>query len=157
MKNFITRYAAWIITAVMFVSLLPGITNRVSNEKQNNNIVISVHYNNLSNVVSRPKLFETLDKFMEIGVNMATVQEEDVNFLVSRGEITSIKYNVLRHKYDKESMDIADFIAKKCPDISSDSHIILVSREHMKKRLRDGSVSSLICLNSLRRQGLCPL
>ena len=140
MKNFITRYAAWIIIAVMFVSLLPGIINRVSNENQNNNVIIAVHYNNLGNVASKPKLFEALDKFKEIGVTKATVQEEDLNLLVSRGDITSIKYNSLRHKYDKESLDIADFIAKNCPDVSYDSHIVFVARDHMKKRLREGFV-----------------
>ncbi len=135
MKNFVTKYVPWIIIAVMLLSLIPGIFGRISHENANNNVIISIHHNNMLDKLSYPKFSETLDKFKDIGVNMVSVMEEDLNFLVSKGDLTVIKYNVLRHKYDVESMEIADLVAKNCPETAYDSYVVLVAREHMKKRL----------------------
>lgn len=135
MKNFITKYVPWIIIAVMLLSLIPGLFNRISHENANNNVVISIHHNNMLDKLSYPKFSETLDNFKDIGVNMVSVMEEDLNFLVSKGDLTVIKYNVLRHKYDEESMEIAELVAKNCPETAYDSYVVLVARDYMKKRL----------------------
>ncbi len=133
MKNFITRFAAWIILAVMFVMLLPGISLRISSEAQNNNVTVSFLYNNMINKLPEGKFDELLDEFKAVGITTVSVMEEDLNFLTLKGAVTSIKYNVLCHKYDQQSIEIAKIIKERCPDLSYDSHIVLISDEEKKE------------------------
>ncbi len=133
MKNFFTRFAAWIVLAVMFVMLIPGISLRISSENNNNNIVVSFYYDSFMNKISSQKLEEVYDELKEIGVKTVSIKEEDVNYLSSRGEVTSIKYNVLCHKYDEQSLNIAKHIKENCPGVSLDSHLVLISKDEMKE------------------------
>ncbi len=135
MKKFITKYAAYIIIAAMVAALIPGIINRVGNENKNDNITISVLYNDMIQKVSEDGLDQILEEYKGIGVNTISIMEEDINALVARGDVTSIKYNILRHKYDDESMNLADMIAEKCPDITYDSHVVIASRDEAKEML----------------------
>jgi len=135
MKKFVTKYAAYIVLAVMFALLIPGISNRIENEQKNDNVTISVLYNSFRGTISEEKLDETMNKFKEMGIDTVTVTEDDLNSFVQRGDVTSIKYNVLRHKYDDESMRIADLIAEKCPNVTYDSHIVIAGRDEAKARL----------------------
>lgn len=133
MKKAFMRYGAWIILGVMLVALLPGIGQRISVEEGNNKVTVSLLYNNVSNKVSETKLQSVLDEFRGMGLNTVSVMEEDVNALVSRGEVTSIKYNVLCHKYDEQSINIAKFIKANCPDVAFDSHLVMVGGESGKE------------------------
>ncbi len=135
MKKFITKNIAWILLVIMFVSLIPSITLRITNESKNDNVVISLLYNDLRNKVSSEKLESVLDECLKMGINVVSVMEEDINNMVSRGDITCIKYNVLCHKYDDESIRIANAIYENCPDIAYDSYVVLAKKEKSREML----------------------
>lgn len=135
MKRFITKYAAYVILAVMLIMLIPGITNRISNEQRNNNVTVSVLYNQFVSTISRAKFDSVLEDFKAMGVNTVSVMEEDLNAMVNRGDVTSIRYHVLRHKYDDQSLRLADLLEERCPDIAYNSHIVIASREQAKRQL----------------------
>lgn len=128
MKKIITSFLPLVIIAAMLVAMIPALSVRVNNEKENDNIVVSLLYNNLRNIVSSKKLDTMLDEYIEAGIDTVSLMEEDINSLVARGEVTSIKFNVLLHKYDQESLDIAEVISKNYPEVSYDSHIVLVKK-----------------------------
>ena len=135
MKKILTNYIAWIILAVMFILLIPSLNNRIYNENKNNNVTISLLFNDIRTKVSNEVLSKTLKEYKSKGLNVISLMEEDVNSLVARGDITSIKYNILRHKYDDESMRVADVIKENCPGVAYDSHILLVKKDYAKKQL----------------------
>lgn len=132
MKNFIRKFTPWLVLAAMFVMLIPGVVNRNSNENKNKNVTVSIYFNSFANALSGEALEETFDEMKKIGINYVTVPEEDINYLVTKGLVTCIKYNVLCHKYDNESLRIAEKIAKVYPNIAYDSHIMMVKRPFMK-------------------------
>ncbi len=133
MKKAFLRYGAWIILAVMLIALLPGISQRITVEEGNNKVTASLLYNSIVNKLSESKLQSVLDEFKSMGLNTVSVMEEDVNALVSRGEVTSIKYNVLCHKYDEQSINIAKFVKANCPDVSFDSHLVMIGDSKVKE------------------------
>ncbi|MBR5527715.1 MAG: hypothetical protein IKV97_01840, partial [Clostridia bacterium] len=135
MKKFVTRILPWILIAAMLVLMLPAVSCRVVNESRNKNVVVSLLYNSVRNSVSSEKLEEVLDKALEIGVNTVSVMEDDVNSLVARGEVTCIKLNVLLHKYDIESMLIAQAITENYPQISYDAFLLLSRRPKTTEKL----------------------
>ena len=135
MKNFIKKYIAWIVLIVSVCALIPTLSERVSNEEKNDNVTLSLFYQNLNAISSQQKMNETLDEYKKIGVNTVSLKEDDINYLVSKGDVTSIKYNVLRHKYDDESMEIARVIKEKCPLVTDDSHLLMVKRPQMRERI----------------------
>lgn len=135
MKNKIIRFIPWIILAAMLIALIPGIILRTSNEKKNNNIVMAVLYNDIRNKVSPEKRDGFLYMLKEDGIDTVAVMEEDLNMLVSAGEVTSIKLNVLRHKYEDENLLLGEAIMAACTDASQDSHIVLVKRPETKQKL----------------------
>lgn len=135
MKKFISNYSAIIIIAVMLIMLIPGISHRISNEAGNDNVTLSLLYNDIANKVVSENLDKKLDAFREIGVDTVSVMEDDLNSLVSRGEVTCIKFNVLCHKYDDESIGIAEFILEKYPQVNYDSYVVIASRDYAKEKL----------------------
>ena len=137
MKKIIEKFGIWIIIAAMFVSLIPSVTRRVGNEKQNNNVVLSLLYNDIKNKVSPVKLAEMMKEYKKLGVDTVSIMEDDVNSLVSRGELTCIKYNVLKHKYEDESIRIANLIAEKYPMVSYDSYLLMTKNDRTKEKLAE--------------------
>ncbi len=135
MKNFITKYACPIILAAMFILLAPSLLLRFGTENANDNITLSVLYNDLATKISSEDLDIMLDDYMEAGIDTISVMEEDINQLVQRGDVTCIKYNVLLHKYDDESMNVGYAIEEACPDVILDSYILLAKREETRKKL----------------------
>lgn len=136
MKKFITKYLIYIVLIAMIALLIPGIGNRIEHEAKNKNVVMSLLYNDIANKVSKSELYENIDGYKKEGLNMISIMEDDINSLVARGDLTCIKYNVLRHKYDKQSLEIADKIEETCKDITFDSYVVLASREDMKESLK---------------------
>ncbi|MBQ7960556.1 MAG: hypothetical protein IJ285_04985 [Clostridia bacterium] len=136
MKKLITNYAAYILLAVMLLSLVPGITNRIFHENENDNVVISILYNDIRNKISGKALDKMLDEYKSSGIDTISIMEDDINSMVARGEITSIKHNILLHKYDAESVEMGEMIIKNCPDINYDSHILIARTEETKEKLR---------------------
>lgn len=136
MKNFITRFGAWIILAVMFVMLLPGIGLRISSETKNNNVTVSVLYNNMMSKIPQEKFDEVLDEFKNLGVKTVSVMEEDLNYLNNIGAVTTIEYNKLSTKYDEQSIRLSKTIKERCPGIAPGSYVVLVNDEEKKELFR---------------------
>lgn len=135
MKNIIIKYTPWIVIAAMLLLLIPGLGVRVNNESKNDNVTISLLYNDVKTKLSSKNLDKFLDECKEIGIDTVSVMEDDLNSLTQKGEVTSIKYNVLCHKYDDESMRVAEAIEQKLPNTSYDSHVVLVKRPKAKEKL----------------------
>ncbi|MGN1097411.1 MAG: DUF5693 family protein [Clostridia bacterium] len=123
------------IALLMVLIILPSVVQRVSNESQNKNVVVSLLYNDIKMKLSKEDLDRELDEYKKLGVNTITVQEEDLNSLISSGTITCIKYNVLLHKYDDESEDMIKQI-KNLSHITNDSYILVTKRDDSKAFLK---------------------
>lgn len=132
MKVKINKLIPWIILCVLFIVLIPALSTRITNENNNKNITVALLYNTLEERLSEESLPATLENYKKIGVNTVAVMEEDLNALVSKGEITSIKYNVLLHKYDDESIYIGRAIKEAYPEVTLDSHTVIVKHEDEK-------------------------
>ncbi len=114
-----------LLAIILLLVLIPSFITRVTNERGNDNVVVSLHYNDVANRYMGEELNEKLKEYYEIGVTKATVAEENINAMVARGAVTNIKYNVLRHKYDDESLELADIIDEKAPKTSYDSQLLI--------------------------------
>ncbi len=122
------------LALLMVILILPSVFTRVKNETQNKNVVVSLLYNDIKMKLSAADLDRELDEYKKLGVNTVTVQEEDLNSLISSGTITCIKYNVLLHKYDDESEDMIKQIMD-LRDITNDSYILVTKRDQSKEFL----------------------
>ncbi|MBQ7400053.1 MAG: hypothetical protein IJW06_06325 [Clostridia bacterium] len=136
MKKRVTTVIAWALIIVMFILITPSLITRLEAEKANKNVNIAVLYNDLAKKVSSEKLDENLNEYKKIGVDTIAVMEEDLNAYVAAGKVTCIKYNVLLHKYDEESVYVGDVIAEKYPNVTLDSYVVLVKRDEMQEKLR---------------------
>ena len=137
MKNFLVKWMAWIVIAVMVITILPTIAKRVSVENSNKNVVMALDYNDIDTKVSDKKMDEFLKEIKDAGVNVVSVMEENVNSLTSKGYVTCIKYNVLCHKYDDESIRVANAIRENCPGVSYDSHVVLVKNPEYRVKFKE--------------------
>lgn len=125
MKKSITRIITFILIIVLICVLIPTFTKRIHVENKNTNITVSLYYNDIANRLRGKKLDKAINDFKDIGVTTLSFSEENLNSMVARGDITNIKYNVLRHKYDDESIEISKQIEKEIPDIIYDSQLII--------------------------------
>lgn len=135
MKNRLTTIISWALIIVMLLLITPSLITRLDVEVGNRNVTMAVLYNDLEKKVSQSKLYDNLDGYKKIGVDTVAVMEDDLNALVSEGVITCIKYNVLLHKYDEESIYAGEFIRENYPEVAYDSYVVLVKRDEMKERL----------------------
>lgn len=124
-----------ILAAALIAALLPTVAVRVRNENRNKNIVVSLLYNDIKMKLSQDELDTELDEYKKIGVNTATVQEEDLNSLISSGTITCIKYNVLLHRFDNESEEMVKQLSG-LGKINNDSYILITKRDYGKSLLK---------------------
>ncbi len=131
MKKINTRIIAWIIVAVMFAAFIPAVITRITNEQNNKNVTVSLLYNDLRNKVSEAKLSEMLVKYRDAGIDTVSVMEDDINALVARGDVTSLKYHDLRHKYDEESVAIAQYLGENYAEISYDTYLFILKEERI--------------------------
>ncbi len=129
-----------VITAILLVLLIlltvPTFTKRKDSEALNKNVVVSLHYSDLANKFSGESLDTELNKYLDAGVNVVSVLQENINAMANRGDLTNIKYGVLRHKYDDESLILADIIAEKAPNTSYNSQLFITKNEKMAEFLR---------------------
>ena len=135
MKNVFTKFIGWALLLAMILFLIPSLGTRIENEALNNNVTVSVLYNNLKEKVTAEKLDKQLEEYKNAGITTVSVMEDDINSLVSAGELTCIKYNVLLHKYDDESIRVGEAIAERCPNVTLDSHIVLAKRKPAQEKL----------------------
>ena len=136
-KKTISKFAVWVVIIAMLAVMIPAVSGRFCAEANNKNVTVSLLYNNIRNTVSPVMLEEMLGEYYDAGVTTSSVMEEDINSLVARGEVTSIKLNVLLHKYDQESMDIASVISENYPEVSYDSHLVMVKKPWAKEFIRE--------------------
>ncbi len=130
-KNIIIRT---VIMFVLIAMLLPTFSQRIKNEKANNDVIFALNYNNANMVLSRKEFDETLKENKKMGVKTLFVAEESINSLINAGFVTGIKYNVLSHKYDDESENIIkQFTGDE--KIHNDSYVLITKRPDAKKYL----------------------
>lgn len=130
-NNIIKAVLAFVIVA----ALIPTAVIRADNEGKNRNIVVSLLYNDIKMKLPAAQLDEQLEEYRKIGVDTVTVQEEDLNSLISSGTITCIKYNVLLHRFDDESEAMIKRLSK-LERISNDSYILITKRDFGKSFLK---------------------
>ena len=124
---------------LMIILLIVGIMaptffHRAENEKRNNDVVFALNYNNAAMVLSQEEFDKTLDENKKMGVKTLLIGEESINSLISAGDITGIKYNVLCHKYDDESEDIIKQLSGD-RKIHNDSYVLISKRPERKEFL----------------------
>lgn len=125
----------YILMLAMLLALIPAASLRLAVEKSNNNVIMSLYYNDLYNKVSPKKQQEMLDAYKAEGITLLSVTEEDVNSMIAKGALTCIKFNVLKHKYDQESIDIATHIETNYPELSYDCYLLMTKYEDTKEKL----------------------
>lgn len=137
MKKISTSVIATALALILVLTLIPAFARRLDNESRNKNIVVSLYYNDLANRLTGKTLDDAVNDFYDIGVTTVSVAEENINAMVARGDVTNIKYNVLRHKYDDESIELAEIIAKKAPDTSYNSELLITKDDEVAAFLRN--------------------
>ncbi len=125
MKKNLTKILSAILIIVLILCLIPHFTKRISVEEKNTNVVVSLYYNDIANRLRGEKLDNAIEDFKKLGVTTISVSEENINSMVARGDVTNIKFNTLRHKYDDESIEMANQIAKEVPEIIYDSQLLI--------------------------------
>ena len=135
MKKHISSIISWVIIAVMLILITPSLITRINVENSNKNVTVSLLANDVQKKVSQEKFLQLLDSYKKIGVNTVSVMEEDLNAFVASGELTCIKYNVLLHKYDDESVYLGQLIKEKFPNVSLDTYVVITKNDKMKERL----------------------
>ncbi len=130
----LNKILPWLLIVVLLCALVPSALNRVNNENENKNIVPAVLLKDFRISLSEDTTDKVVDDFKNAGVTTVALMEEDLNSLALNGIITNIKYNVLLHKYDEESMIIAEEL-RKFPKVANDSYVIITKREESKELL----------------------
>ncbi len=135
MKKIKAKYILFIILVLCICLVAPSLITRINKENDNRNVTVALLYNDINKKLSKEDLKTTLENYKSIGIDTVAVMEDDLNALVSEGALTCIKYNVLLHKYDDESINVGNAIEEACPNITLDSHVILAKREKAKEML----------------------
>ncbi len=127
-----------ILILLLVVCLIPSFITRIESEKSNKNVVVSLYHNDLLNELSDKAYAGALDDYFDIGVTTVSVAEENITSMVAKGNVTNIKYNVLRHKYDDESMELARIIAENTSDVNYNSELYITKDPSCAEFLRKG-------------------
>ena len=134
MRDKLLKLLVALLALALLLSCLPTVATRVKNERANQNVVVSLLYNDLRNRLSSKETDQALEDYQKIGVQTISVMEEDLNQMTSRGYVTSISYASLLHKYDEESMDLAKRLEGN-ESIRFNSYCIITKREEAKQFL----------------------
>ena len=127
-KNLAIRIFIMIVLAAV---MLPSFLVRVKNESANKDVIFALNYNNAVMVLNGEEVKNTLEENKKMGVNTVQIGEESINSLISAGEVTGIKYNVLRHKYDDETEEIIKLLGNN-EKIHNDSYVLITKRDDKK-------------------------
>ncbi len=130
MKKNLCKIIVALVALILVLAQIPTFAQRVKNESANDNVVVSLYYNDLKNKFPSDRLAELLADYKEIGVTTVSLSPENVNSMVARGDVTNIKYNTLRHKYDDESLDIARVIEENYPEVNYDSQLLITKSDY---------------------------
>ena len=130
----LNKFLPWVLIVTLLCALVPSVLHRIEIENQNKNVVVSALYKDFQLVLSETDKDTYMKKLKKAGVTTVSLVEEDLNSLVADGRITNIKYNGLLHKYDEESMLLAEELEKN-PNVVNDSYVIITKREESKEIL----------------------
>lgn len=136
MKTFFTKYISLIVILLMLITLIPGVSARISNEKSNDNVTVSLLYNDMRNSLSGPKLNEMLDKYKTIGIDTIAIMEDDLNSLMIRGDVEGKKYNEITRSNNPSDQIIADKIESSCERVENFNYVVIVKDGNVKSRLK---------------------
>ncbi len=135
MKIIKAKYLLAILLAVAMCFSVPALFTRLDKENDNRNVTVALLYNDIKTKLSPSMLEEKLEQYKGMGVDTVALLEEDINALTTMGDFTCIKYNVLLHKYDDESILIGNAIKEACPNVTIDAYVVVAKREKAKEKL----------------------
>ena len=135
MKKHFTKILTVIMILALICCLIPTFTKRINVEKENKTVVVSLYYNDLANKLRGEKLDDAIEEFKKVGVTTMSFSEESINSMVARGDVTNIKHNVLRHKFDDESLELARLIEEQVPEVIYDSQLLITKDDETAKAL----------------------
>lgn len=135
MKKKVINLITFLLAAIYIAALIPNAITRVKNENGNKNVAISLQYINDKAALTADELDKYIDSAIDSGANTVSVNEEDLNTLANKGVITVLKYNVLCHKYDEESVNIADMLSEN-KNVSDNSYVVITRRDNVKEKLK---------------------
>lgn len=138
MSKFNSKILSAILILILVACLIPSFITRIESENANKNVVVSLYHNDLLNKLSDTAYAQALDDYFDIGVTNVSVAEENINSMVAKGNVTNIKYNVLRHKYDDESLELAHIIAENAPDVNYNSELYITKDSSCAEFIRKG-------------------
>lgn len=122
----INRIHITVLAVILLVlALVPSFLTRVNYEQSRKNVVVAVSYNDLANKLGQESLEKILRNYYDAGVTVVNVPEEDVDSMSGRGEFTSLTYGDLIHKYDEESVALAEAVAQQAPQADYISRVLL--------------------------------
>ena len=131
MKRGRTALCLALIMLLAAAMALPQLIARVGAERKNGAVVFSLLYTDLEARVSGSALDEVLDRFADAGVTAVTVPETTADALISRGEVTGLRWHDIRHRFDAEGGEIEALIdgSGAAANMTYDSHVFIVRRE----------------------------
>lgn len=135
----INRIHITVLAVILLVlALVPSFLARVNYEQSHRNVVVALSYNDLANNVGQKRLDEILRNYYDAGVTVVNVPEEDAEGMSTRGEITSLTYGDLLHKYDDESIALAKAVTEQVPEADYTSRILMSKDPEKAAFVREG-------------------
>lgn len=134
----INRIHVTILAVILLVmALVPSFLVRVNYEQSRKNVVVALSYNDLANNLSWEHMEKILRNYYDAGVTVINVPEEDVESMSGRGAFTSLTYGDLAHKYDEESVALAQAVAQQAPETDYLSRVLLTKDPQMAEWIGD--------------------
>ncbi len=133
-RSFITCAVLLATAFALALCLIPQFLTRVKNESANRTVKLSVLYSDLKNRQSEESLPGYLDKFKAAGATVVSLPEDAMNILVSRGDITGLRYHDVRHRYDTEGAEV-ETLLEGVSGLKYNSHVFIVKRQNIEARL----------------------
>lgn len=125
MKRINRIHITVLVVILLVLALVPSFLTRVNYEQGRKNVVVAVSYNDLANKLGQTHMEKILRNYYDAGVTVVNVPEEDVDSMTGRGEFTSLTYGDLLHKYDEESVALAEAVAQQAPQADYISRLLL--------------------------------
>lgn len=139
MKKTVNRtYITVLAVVLLILALVPAFLTRVGYEQDHKNVVVAVSYNDLSKNLAQESLDKILLDYYEAGVTVVNIPEEDVEGMAAQGRITTLTYGDLVHKYDDESIALAETVRQQAPGVDYDSRILLSKDPEKAAFVREG-------------------
>ncbi len=130
-RGVICLFSVWLLLAALTV---PQLAVRVYAEAKNDAVVFSLLYSDLELRTAPSSADGLLEKYKSAGVSAVTVPETTLDALVSRGDLTGLRWHDIRHRFDDEGIMIEELLEGD-GRLSYDSHVFIVRREAVERTL----------------------